>query len=420
MASNNPRPKLMADMTALCKNLEKKVSDLELETRAILNCNRAGGNGAADEWLQEVKGLHSEIDITLSTVVEERSNMESFLGEMNSELRRVMAETTRMQNFMAQYGYKAEELDIEAMLDWEEAIEEEPVPDVKPVPALYEEELKLLSDIAPPNASEFEETTDRLHFDIAPKSPEIIKKEGESSKKTSVVDSPSIFDIGLSKYGMSLVLGKDLAKSVTKQQAAASRSPEMIPNIAISKPRTESPRSPAIPNLTSILEESKYDSSPVLKLNTIAFPRNIDDSAVDITPGMKVEEHQSPIFLKFYLLGLPARKKPLSGRRAVIEDVTPELPTLASNIARENLKPQAGAAFSSLGDSPEMPEFTSNFVKALAIGGKERAQLKPSRPTPEFPELSILKSDVQNVTQTKTPDSPELTTVYKSMRNFKL
>ena len=117
---------------------------------------------------------------------------------------------------------------------------------------------------------------------------------------------------------------------------------------------------------------------------------------------------------------MPARKKPLSGRRAVIEDVTPELPTLASNIARENLKPQAGAAFSSLGDSPEMPEFTSNFVKALAIGGKERAQLKPSRPTPEFPELSILKSDVQNVTQTKTPDSPELTTVYKSMRNFKL
>ena len=418
MASNNPRPKLMADMTALCKNLEKKVSDLELETRAILNCNRAGGNGAADEWLQEVKGLHSEIDITLSTVVEERSNMESFLGEMNSELRRVMGETTRMQNFMAQYGYKAEELDIEAMLDWEEAIEEEPVPEVKQVPAVYEEEL--LSDIAPPNASEFEEITDRLHFDTAHKSPDITKKEEDGLKKSSVVDSPSIFDIGLSKYGMSLVLGKDLAKSVTKQQAAASRSPEMIPNFAISKPRTESPRSPAIPNLTSILEESKYDSSPVLKLNTIAFPRNIDDSAVDITPGMMVEEHLKPIFLKFYLLGLPARKKPLSGRRAVIEDVTPELPTLASNIARENFKPQAGAAFSSLSDSPEMPEFTSNFVKALAIGGKERAQLKPSRPTPEFPELSILTSNVQNVTQTKTPDSPELTTVYKSMRNFKL
>merc|ERR1719445_1517178 len=217
---------------------------------------------------------------------------------------------------------------------------------MKPVPAVYEEEL--LSDIAPPNASEFEEITDRLHSDAAPKSQEVIKSKEDGAQKTSVVDSPSIFDIGLSKYGMSLVLGKDLAKSVTKQQAAASRSPEMIPNIAISKPRTESPRSPAIPNLNSILEESKYESSPVLKLNTRAFQRNIDDSTVDITPG------------------LPARKKPLSGRRAAVENVTPELPTLASNIARENIKPQAGSTFSSLGDSPEMPEFTSNFIKPQA------------------------------------------------------
>ena len=285
----------MADLTALCKNLEKKVNNLEVETRAILNCNRVGGNGSADEWLQEVKSLHSEIDNTLSTVVEQRSNMESFLGEMNSEMRRVMEETNRMQKFMAQYGYKAEELDIEAMLDWDDAIEEEPLPEIKPVPAVYEEEL--LSDIAPPSASEFEEITDRLHSDTAPKSPEVIMNKEDGAQRTSVVDSPSIFDIGLSKYGMSLVLGKDLAKSVTKQQAAASRSPEMIPNIAISKPRTESPRSPAIPNLNSILEESKYESSPVLKLNTRAFQRNIDDSTVDITPGMIERLVQS-----FYLI----------------------------------------------------------------------------------------------------------------------
>ena len=283
MASHNPRPKLMADLTVLCRNLEKKVNDLDVETRAILNCNRAAGNGAADEWLQEVKTLHSEVDVTLGSVMETRNNMESFLGEMNSELRRVMEDTNRMQEFMAQYGYRAEELDIEAMLDWDEEIEEEPLPELGPVPGAEEEEL--LSDIAPPSASEFDEVTERLHSETAPKSTENAKEERDVVTKTSVVDSPSIFDIGLSKYTMSLVLGKDMAKSVTKQQAAASRSPEMLPNIAISKPRTESPRSPAIPNLTSILEESKYESSPVLKLNTIAFQRNIDDSTVDITPG---------------------------------------------------------------------------------------------------------------------------------------
>ena len=114
--------------------------------------------------------------------------------------------------------------------------------------------------------------------------------------------------------------------------------------------------------------------------------------------------------------GLPARKKPLSGRRAPNEDSTPELPTLAFNTAKDNIKPPAVAAFSTLGDSPEMPEFTSNFVKAMA---NDKTQLKPSRPTPEFPELSFIKKDFQNVAQTKTPDSPELTLAYKSVRNFK-
>ena len=86
----------MADLTDLCRNLEKKVNDLDVETRAILNCNRAAGNGAADEWLQEVKTLHSEVDVTLDTVMETRNNMESFLGEMSSELRRVIEDTNRM------------------------------------------------------------------------------------------------------------------------------------------------------------------------------------------------------------------------------------------------------------------------------------------------------------------------------------
>lgn len=112
---------------------------------------------------------------------------------------------------------------------------------------------------------------------------------------------------------------------------------------------------------------------------------------------------------------MPARKKPQTGRRgAAMDDLTPELPSLASKITKETIKTRVGATFSTLGDSPEMPEFTSNFVKAMTI---DKVQLKPSRPTPEFPELSVLKNDGQNVTQTKTPDSPELTSVYKSLRN---
>ena len=42
MASLNPRPELMAQLKGLCRNFEKKVNDLDIETRAILNCNRVG------------------------------------------------------------------------------------------------------------------------------------------------------------------------------------------------------------------------------------------------------------------------------------------------------------------------------------------------------------------------------------------
>jgi len=382
MASLNPRPELMAQLKGLCRNFEKKVNDLDIETRAILNCNRASGNGAAAEWVQEVRSLHSEVDTTMSTVTESRSNMESFLGEMKTSLRSVMEDTAKMQEFMAQYGYKPQEMDIEAMLEWDEKIEEDPLPQM--APAEVEEE-ELLEDIAPPNASEFGESTEQRDSETARKSS--VEEEKSAVVKTSI-ESPSIFDIGLSKYGMSLVLGKDLPKSVTKQQPA-SRSPELTPKILFSKPRTDSPRSPAIPNLTSILNESKYEGSPVLKLNTRPFNANIDDSTVDITPG------------------LPSRKKPQSvGRRAGAQ----ELPTLA----KQHLMPRAAC----LGDSPEMPEFTSNFVKAMAMG-KDKVQLRPSRPTPEFPELSFLKNETQNVTQTRTPESPELTMVYKTLKNLK-
>ena len=221
----------------------------------------------------------------MNTVAESRNNMESFLGEMKTSLRSVMEDTAKMQEFMAQYGYKPQEMDIEAMLDWDEEIEEDPLPQM--APAEVEEE-ELLEDIAPPNASEFGESTEQRDSETARKSS--VEEEKAAVVKTSI-ESPSIFDIGLSKYGMSLVLGKDLPKSVTKQQPA-SRSPELTPKILFSKPRTDSPRSPAIPNLTSILNESKYEGSPVLKLNTRPFNANIDDSTVDITPGkMQMSVH---------------------------------------------------------------------------------------------------------------------------------
>ena len=38
--TNNPRPQFMAQLKDLCRDLEKKVTDVDMETRATLHCNR--------------------------------------------------------------------------------------------------------------------------------------------------------------------------------------------------------------------------------------------------------------------------------------------------------------------------------------------------------------------------------------------
>ena len=40
MSKNNPRPEFMANLKTLCKDFDKQVNDLDLETRATLHHNR--------------------------------------------------------------------------------------------------------------------------------------------------------------------------------------------------------------------------------------------------------------------------------------------------------------------------------------------------------------------------------------------
>ena len=100
-------------------------------------------------------------------------------------------------------------------------------------------------------------------------------------------------------------------------------------------------------------------------------------------------------------LGLPSRKKsqPSRVQPPPRVPITPELPA-----------PPDTLAASSLAESPEMPEFTSNFVKALMNAkNQEKPKEGKSRPTPEFPGLSVLKNEEVESSMSRTPDSPELT-----------
>ena len=79
--------------------------------------------------------------------------------------------------------------------------------------------------------------------------------------------------------------------------------------------------------------------------------------------------------------------------------ITPDMPA-----------PPDTLAANSLAESPEMPEFTSNFVKALMNAkNQDKPKEGKSRPTPEFPGLSVLKNEEVESSITRTPDSPELT-----------
>jgi len=378
--SNNPRPQFMGQLKDLCRDLEKKVTDVDMETRATLHCNRAHGNLAADKWRDEVVSLKSELSCGLATAAEERTNLATFLGGMNAELARLLDTTATMQTFMAQYGYQPRPLDAAQLLDWES----EP----------QKEEEELLSDIAPPAASEFEEAGDgrikEVMSELKIDSP-VRKKEELEVQSSAATESPNIFNIGLSKNGMNLLLGKEVSRS---SKIALSHDPPKVvpsqpqPKLAPIPSEAATPELPAVSGsqqLAALLEESRYESSPVLKLNTRTFRDISDDSgsAVDITPG------------------LPSRKKsqPSSVQAAPRVPITPDMPA-----------PPDTLAANSLAESPEMPEFTSNFVKALMNAkNQDKPKEGKSRPTPEFPGLSVLKNEEMESSMTRTPDSPELT-----------
>merc|ERR1719394_2349299 len=82
-----------------------------MAARAALHYKR-GGSMASDRWRDEVQELKADI--------ESRNNLTSFLGEMSSEMRRIIERTQRMSKFMEQYGYTPEHrLDVDQLLNWE-------------------------------------------------------------------------------------------------------------------------------------------------------------------------------------------------------------------------------------------------------------------------------------------------------------
>ena len=250
----------------------------------------------------------------------------------------------RFRNF-----HQPRPLDAAQLLDWES----EP----------QKEEEELLSDIAPPAASEFDEAGDGNIKEVMSKlkidSP-VRKKEELEVQSSAATESPNIFNIGLSKNGMNLLLGKEVSRS--SKIALSHDPPKVVPSQPQPQPRlaripseAATPELPAVSGsqqLAALLEESRYESSPVLKLNTRTFRDISDDSgsAVDITPGTENEIKGTislvrNVILKIYfpkvspagrsLSRAACRRRPVSpSPRTCPHPPTPSRPTASPSLRR--------------------------------------------------------------------------------------
>jgi len=371
--------------------------------RAALHYKR-GGSIASDRWRDEVQDLKSTIESNLSTVIEEKNNLTSFLGEMSSEMRRIIEKTQRMSKFMEQYGYTPEHrLNVDQLLDWEkEDVEDGDNNDND-------------QNLAPAAATEFdsEETAGSVEKCVETIS---VSEAGVTTSTTAskpVTKSPSVFDIGLSKYGMNALLGKSTSKpSVIKLNP----SPDRLETINTDEtPKIDGEYllpSSSVAGLPSLLDESKYESSPVLKLNFRSLPVSIDESTIDITPGLTSKRKTQPMRPQVTSTNTPETpeletvniKDILKGSKNIYpkthikpaaSNITPEMPHLETTILGNststytNQSPIVSKTIVNKSGTPETPEFTSDYMKIL-MAARNKAKVQ-SRPTPEFPDLNYLK-----------------------------
>jgi len=376
--TGNPRPGLMAELKSVCRTVEKEVEKLEQETRTVASTMAMGGGpGRAGEQLrQDTLELQESMRSVRATVAEQSNDLASFLEEMHSSAKEFLDEVGQAEEFMSQYGYRpATRMDTELLLDWGR----------QPAPVAT-------VDTAPPAASEFCEEAAEGECPA----PALLSPAPAPVLST---DSPTIFDIGLSKQSLNLMLqnkprleGAAVNTAITAKFDTASHTEKSVNQnhdrlVDDGKKRLAALTPPA----PDFLEDSQFAASPVLKLSSKLRPAlessmsiTLGEEEIDITEGITNQRRTADSKLP---LASPGRA-PL-----------PALPL----------------------DSPELPELLTMDVRKLLNGAGRR--ITPTEPvllggagltrarrdTPEMPELSFLKEGSKPASI--TPEMPELSSM---------
>ena len=197
-------------------------------------------NLAADKLHDDVLELKSEMSKTLTEVREQNTNLASFLSEMTQEVEMMESRTDKMEEFMCLYGYQ---------------------PKIR---------IDTVTNVAPPAAGEFEEASEDKE-----------ETQGDSKcvalAEDASIASPSIYNIGLSKYALEAILGKS---------ESGGENEEDIGQVIGSAVAAASPNKDYFPS------DEDLDKSPAVIQRQLHF--SMDVSGVDITPDISRKSYRPP------------------------------------------------------------------------------------------------------------------------------
>lgn len=466
MTTENPCPGFLTSLRNVCKNVDTKLSDLELSTESAGLSGRYKGCEGSEALLLEARDLKEEMKRSLGTVKEEREKLNCFLGQMKNNFEELVLESMKLEEFMAQYGYKPSQPYKPEDWDWDKLVNEDIV------------------DTTPAAAAEFDNQKELVEGDDAA----ISKSVGnEATTVGSAVkrESLSIYDIGLSKESLMLVTGLKVQQVPMPEPSGDQvNAPHKSNGDQVNAPPKSPPVVVRVDKHSLINDESAYAGSPCLRLQSklpqvsysnLSLPA-VDSSCLEITPGLPnrrpraVVNKLAPRAAETTLVPSPS---PLDSSNLTTDTIpsqlyktgdvtTPDTPNLATDDVKkptheteevtmaapilpsrrltENIITQAKQKDAdvptsspmlparkiivpSISGTPEMPVLESVDINALlqeikVQEPKSLQEIKLQEPkgdqrsrqiTPEFPKLETMNAQDFLRTENKAPQSNQIT-----------
>jgi len=352
---------------------DEKVSDLERKVESSVHGRRRikDESDKISFILEEANKLLSELRVSTEDIKERRSDMERFIEDNLTTLTDLRENVKKNEDFMALYGYEQSQLpDLDLasanLLEDGNEVDRE----------------SLVEDAAPAAATEFP--------------PPDAKASDEGSKGT--IEPTSIFDIGLSKETLGIILGTS-HKNTEEETKCEPDPPAACPPPDRNCPApSEAPPMLKTTQARLMEDESLYAASPFLRGQARAFQLQDSYSDAELTPEVT---RIAPKLSSNGLLRKASIQAQAKLRDVHLADNTLECGDTGECKALPTLEAPSTLKSS---DTPELPNLeTMDLHKVLFQSKLKTSESGKSQATPEEPILSFTTSRGK-----VTPEEPVL------------